>query len=996
GEWNRGLYGKIASSEGGGGSRLPEILFVDGSVRLGPLGPVRRLEGEVRELRIREGRFFGLRIHASVDHVKGEVSVPGEGIAAWPYPSMEAELIRKGDVLKVRRARAWGDASTVRLSGFLETGKRLLEGKASGEIDLAKWIAGGFPGASFARHALRRGKVEFSASAAGPWNNPEGQARILLREGDFLGNAVPDAETVLSAKGRVVRLERVRAKLLGGSAEAAGSYDIDSSRVDLKAAFSRISLSAVPWADIGVPYRFAGAADLEVRLSGTPERLRGDASLALPGGVERLPVRDRGGFKVRFPIKADASAELSEGRTLRVESVRLQAGGAEVRAAGEVLPAGRTMRLHGTAQVLSGRAEEYGFPYPLSWKGMTGDWEVSGPFDRLRTTASLDIQGLAAWSLPPVPATVKVDGYPADALHFAADVPADSFKATAVGTVTAPADPARTRTSVTVSARKIDLADSGKWIAAVLSSQGKDPGGIREYLDGVKGMAEADVRIGFGPGTADFHGSARSPQMVVRGIPLASVEAEGEYAGTDAGVRWAGRGGGRFGDGVIRVAAKKVPGSAAEASAELTGLRISQALALLQWNGNGKVEGIVDARIEAKEGPRGWEIPRASAESKELRIGGARISDVRAEGNLGFAAGRFSVGSASPRMSLDGDVLRGGGWPATIALSATSLPTSFLLAAAGRADIASEGAWSVDAGGVVRLADLAEGKPLAPETFPVLHASAHAEGPAAGMVRFREIRAAGSRQGDVLAGELLSGGPDTRLAWELSLREPFGFRLEGPFSVGEPLDGLPKDGKRRVSIRGSARIAGALRAVDRATGTIRVDALTYREAGWELSGKGLSAAMDAEGIRLEGGTLTAAGSPVRISGKASWKGDLDARIDGKLPAGLVRLVVPGIFDRLDGIVTAEVRITGNRSDPIIVGTGRLDGGTLSFRGYAQQFEGLKAEAVLSREKIVFEHFEGRSGGGYIDGWGEVPLQVDAGQRMYFSVDFFDMRYPYPD
>jgi translocation and assembly module TamB len=135
---------------------------------------------------------------------------------------------------------------------------------------------------------------------------------------------------------------------------------------------------------------------------------------------------------------------------------------------------------------------------------------------------------------------------------------------------------------------------------------------------------------------------------------------------------------------------------------------------------------------------------------------------------------------------------------------------------------------------------------------------------------------------------------------------------------------------------------------------------------------------------------------VRVSGKVSWQGDIDARVDGKLPAGVVRLVVPGVFDRLDGIVTLGVRVTGNRSDPTIVGTGRLEGGVLSFLGYAQQFDSLKAEAVLSREKIVFEHFEGRSGGGYIDGWGEVPLSVDAGQRLYFSVDFFDMRYPYPE
>jgi translocation and assembly module TamB len=59
------------------------------------------------------------------------------------------------------------------------------------------------------------------------------------------------------------------------------------------------------------------------------------------------------------------------------------------------------------------------------------------------------------------------------------------------------------------------------------------------------------------------------------------------------------------------------------------------------------------------------------------------------------------------------------------------------------------------------------------------------------------------------------------------------------------------------------------------------------------------------------------------------------------------------------------------------------------------FEEMRADAVISREKIIFEHFEGRSGGGYIDGRGELPLRFAEGQKMFFSVDFFDMRYPYP-
>ncbi|HJX16106.1 MAG TPA: translocation/assembly module TamB domain-containing protein, partial [Candidatus Deferrimicrobiaceae bacterium] len=46
--------------------------------------------------------------------------------------------------------------------------------------------------------------------------------------------------------------------------------------------------------------------------------------------------------------------------------------------------------------------------------------------------------------------------------------------------------------------------------------------------------------------------------------------------------------------------------------------------------------------------------------------------------------------------------------------------------------------------------------------------------------------------------------------------------------------------------------------------------------------------------------------------------------------------------------------------------------------------------------IIFEHFEGRSGGGYLDGRGELPLRFAEGQKMFFSVDFFDMRYPYPE
>jgi len=265
-----------------------------------------------------------------------------------------------------------------------------------------------------------------------------------------------------------------------------------------------------------------------------------------------------------------------------------------------------------------------------------------------------------------------------------------------------------------------------------------------------------------------------------------------------------------------------------------------------------------------------------------------------------------------------------------------------------------------------------------------------------GDVRFGECRASGTKRGDIFEGELLTRAPDSRLAWSISLREPFGFRLEGPFSLGDPGNGTGENGSRSFSLRGRAQIEGALRAVEKTSGTVLVESLNYREGGFDLSGKDLSARMDPKGVRWTGGTILTAGIPLRISGRVSWGGDLDVRVAGKLPASAVRLAVPSVFDRLDGLVTLEARVTGSLEAPSLVGTGHLEGGTLSFLGYNQLFEGIRADAVITHEKIVFEHFEAKSGGGYLDGWGEVPLEMDAGQRLYFSVDFLDMRYPYPE
>ena len=997
GERNRALYDRwMSTRKEGPRPSLPEILLVDGSILLALPGPVRRFQAVVREVRIREERFLGTHVTASLERAEGDVALPGDAGGAWPFSSVEADLFYKEGVLRVRKFKAAGDSAALRLSGSLDTRKRILSAKASGELDIAGWITAGAPGVSYVRRVVREGKTEFSATADGPWNDPEGAARLVFRNAGFPGAAGAQGEVQLSLRGRVLRLGRANAKLWGGVLEADGLYRTESGRVEGKATLQRVSLAAVPWKALGVPVSLAGTGDASVRIAGTADRLAGTVSFALPGGIERISSPGGGGTVLRFPVSLEAGGSVSGGQDVKVESFRLLAGNAESRGDGEGSIAGGTLRLRGSLSLPAGKAADFGVGESLAWEKIAGEWEISGPWSRLGGKAFLSVTALAIRALPPLPLLLRLDGVPSEALHVSAEVSAQRFKATGEGTWTSPFDPSRTASEWTVAVREVDLSDTGRWVSAVAASLGADAGGASRYLADIEGKGEAEGRILTAGGKVEVAGTFQAARVDVRGVPLRALRAEGKFGSAGSAGGWDARAEGKFGDGAFHVAANGDGGKGIGIDGKVEGIEIAQVFPVLRRDNPGEVKGNVDAGFTVRRGPIGWEAPRFTAGAEQLSVGPTRFSGVRAEGRLGAADGTFSFRSASPPVRINGEVQRSEGWPTKVSMAASEVPTSILLVAGGRSGISSGGAWSAEAGGVVRLADIVGDGPLSPAVFPALQGSVVGTDLSVGEVRFGECRASGRKRGDVLEGEVLTRSPDSRLAWSVSLREPFGFSLEGPFSLDDPGNGTAKNGNRRFSLRGRAQIVGALRAVEKTAGTVLVESLTYREGGFELSGKDLSARMDPAGVRWTGGTILAGGNPLRISGKVSWGGALDFRVEGKLPASAVRLAVPSVFDRLDGTVTLEARVTGNREAPSIVGTGHLEGGTLSFIGYNQLFEGMRADAVISREKIVFEHFEGKSGGGTIDGWGEVPLKMDAGQRLYFSVDFLDMRYPYPE
>ncbi|HEU5360416.1 MAG TPA: translocation/assembly module TamB domain-containing protein [Candidatus Deferrimicrobiaceae bacterium] len=709
-----------------------------------------------------------------------------------------------------------------------------------------------------------------------------------------------------------------------------------------------------------------------------------------------------------MPVTALAAGDLVPGKELRIRDLRVAVGRAEATGTGSYLPFGRRLAFAGKFLVPRGKISEYGWVYPLSWKNVSGVWELSGSKDNPRLIAGVRAEELAARALRPVPLSLKLEGDLSDVVHFVADIPADVAKVTAVGTITGPLSHRASYLEATIGARDIDFSLVGDWSAAVLSSLGKDPSQLKRHTAGMSGTGTADLRLSLAKGSRALSATISSPEIRWPQVRAREISASGNWGESISGSLWDFRARGEFGKGEFLLAGKG-EGGEAEISGTMKDIDLETAVSLVDREFGARIGGRLDLQLEARGGPKGWEIGKLSASVPRLSAPGMTVEGIAAEGSLGPSSGTLTLVSSSPKVEASAEIRREKGWPVSFSVTAQGIPTGTLLRAIGREGATGSGTWDASAEGILKASGILAGNALQPETYSAFRFSLSSASPSVSGISFASVIAEGKMEGDAITGEIMTRMPETRLSLSLSLREPFRFRVEGPFAVEErtvrePAGGPdgPREsveangnGKARFVAAGTVQISGSLRALDDSRGTLEVQRMFYRYGGVELTGERISVLLSGEGIRWESGSLQTSGNPLHISGKASWDGNLDARLDGKVPAAAIRLATD-VFDRLDGLIRIGIRIGGKWDDPSVIGTGTLEDATFSFRGYDQLFEKMHADAVISREKIIFEHFEGRSGGGYIDGRGELPLRFAEGQKMFFSVDFFDMQYPYPE
>ncbi|HEY5996469.1 MAG TPA: hypothetical protein VIU29_05570, partial [Candidatus Deferrimicrobiaceae bacterium] len=658
-------------------------------------------------------------------------------------------------------------------------------------------------------------------------------------------------------------------RLWDGSFTGTGAWDLAKKRGNATGSLSNAWLGRIPWPASMAGWRPAGQGDVAFSVSGDPDALKGSVSLAIPGGVERSVdggVRER----IRLPIVATAAGTLApRSRSAGIDSARFRLGDHEATAGGALDWGNRRASLTGTLTSPFGRASDFGIRENLSWRRVAAKWGLEGNFDAPAVTAQATAEGIGYRGLPSVPLSARAEGNLADVFYVVADMPADLARVTATGTVTGPLSSRPTQVNASVAAREIDFSKVARWLAAASSPPEFDTASAVRYLDKLGGRGAADIDFAYSAAETTISGTARSDEVALRGVSVRSVSIEGNWKKGVSGEQWRAGGKGEVAGGAIRLTGSG-EGAGSSFKGTVERIDISRVAALLPKQTAGALRGTASADFSVRLSEDGrYEIPDARVTIPDLVAGGISWGMVTGEGNLGAETGTFRLASVSPAIQLSGGISRGAGFPLSFRVKGSRIPTSWIAAIAGRPSMPADGRWDLEADGRIRAAGLIDGTSPVAEYVTALQFRLAGSSPSVSDIAFESVTAEGRKEGETLVGQLRTIAPDGKLEFTVGLREGYPFHAKGPFSFGNRRAGAEEESPNRFSMAGNVELSGSLAAFDKTTGALRIAQLRYKSGALELAGKDLSARLGGDGIRWDGGTVTASGSPVNVSGKVS-------------------------------------------------------------------------------------------------------------------------------
>lgn len=171
-----------------------------------------------------------------------------------------------------------------------------------------------------------------------------------------------------------------------------------------------------------------------------------------------------------------------------------------------------------------------------------------------------------------------------------------------------------------------------------------------------------------------------------------------------------------------------------------------------------------------------------------------------------------------------------------------------------------------------------------------------------------------------------------------------------------------------------AKLEGGLVDWRRSSGAIQVERAELDSGSFKIATAAPTRLLLKAGV-LETKRLSLQGPRTRLvaAGRVGAE-TIDLQVDGRVDLALVELTSPSI-EKAGGTLTLDSAIRGSPSALNLVGTGRVEGGLLEWRGIESRVTGLEADLTFSQSSLLIERAQARFAGGLLSASGSVLLEA---------------------
>lgn len=196
--------------------------------------------------------------------------------------------------------------------------------------------------------------------------------------------------------------------------------------------------------------------------------------------------------------------------------------------------------------------------------------------------------------------------------------------------------------------------------------------------------------------------------------------------------------------------------------------------------------------------------------------------------------------------------------------------------------------------------------------------------------------------------------------------------------------------------KGTARLNGSLVDWHLSNGKISLERAELRTPSFQI-GTGAPARFTMNQGILETKRFTLAGPKTQLTFTGRFGSTLlELATTGRVDLALVELVSSSV-EKAGGVLTLDGTIGGSFDDVDLVGSGRIEGGFLQWRGFVNRLTGVTADLVFSQSTVLVERARGRWAGGQLAMTGNVLLDSFAPKTLALSLDVTGVRprFTYP-